>query len=77
MVLSQRQGYIYHLPATDVRVGEAFTKDRKSSAAFSDGLEDMVLGAHDRISGEGMVIQVRVGLGCSSNARKCCGFSMG
>jgi hypothetical protein len=44
--------YIHHIPATNVRVGEAFTKDRKSSAAFNDGLDDMVYGAHDRTNGE-------------------------
>ena len=36
----------------NIRVGESLTKDRKSSAACSDGLDDMVRRAHDKDEGE-------------------------
>jgi hypothetical protein len=51
-------------------VGEAFTNDRKSLAAWRDGLAAMVRRAHDRNSGVEMRTQVRlVGVSCSRVAR--------
>lgn len=55
--------------ATNIRVGEAFTKDRKSSAASSDGLVDMARRAEDKME-ELLDLQVCVGRAlCSSDAR--------
>jgi len=38
-------------PDAHLRVGEAFTKDKKSSALFDAGLGDMVWKARDRMAG--------------------------
>ena len=59
-----------------IRVGEAFTKDRKSSAASRDGLVDMVRRVHDEIlSVVGM--QVYAGLECRSITRNVGVLSIG
>ncbi len=54
----------------DIRVGEAFTNERKSSAAWREGLAAMVCRAHDNNSGVDARTQVRVvGVSCSRVAR--------
>jgi hypothetical protein len=52
----------------NVRVGEAFTKDRKSSAASNDGFEDMVLTALNRRIGA--VTTARCGVRRRTEVRK-------
>ena len=52
-----------------IRVGEALTKDRKSSAAASDGLVDIVRAEPTRRKGAVVTAQQR-GLRRSSVARK-------
>jgi hypothetical protein len=54
----------------DIRVGEASAKDRKSSALFQEGFEDMLLWASSSTRGAGARRRGRVGLrGCRSDAR--------
>jgi hypothetical protein len=68
--------YIRRWLEANIRVGEAFTKDRKSSAASRDGLVDMVRRAHDREESK-VEMQVCAGLGCRSLARTMEVLSMG
>lgn len=68
----------------NIRVGEAFTKERKSSAAARDGLVDMVLvlvlvlKSHDRVNvyGTGAAKRV-VNPGCTKVARSGVAMGMG
>lgn len=55
----------------NVRVGEAFTKDRKSSALSREGLVDMVLIGYDRLGNTvtAAIAQMRTGLWCRIEAR--------
>jgi hypothetical protein len=52
-------------------VGEAFTKDKKSSAAWREGLAAMVLRAHDSNSDVEVAAQRnrRAGVSCNRVAR--------
>jgi hypothetical protein len=52
-----------------VRVGEALTKDRKSSAAASDGLVDIVRAARQRKKGGAVETATQAGFRRSSVAR--------
>lgn len=64
-----------HSYFNNIRVGEALTKDRKSSAAASEGLVDIAR-AHDRTRVVEAGATARVKLGCSSECRRDTGVGM-
>jgi hypothetical protein len=77
---NQRSTAMLHLQqttASNIRVGEAFTKDRKSSALSSEGLTDMVHRARDRTRGRAATAWMCAGLRCSMVARMGWALSIG
>lgn len=65
---------MHESPATNIRVGEAFTKDKKSSARWREGLTDMARTSRpevvEGIKGDVGIKQELVGVKFRGEARK-------